>query len=379
MNRLCQGHQCRAIAPLQHCASLYFRYGFNFPSDGAQMDNTFNLPRRKLLLGSLAAMGTVGSAGLVSIKALGADQALVNLQLGYNAGGDQIAEVAAKQMGYFAEEGISLAIQPGGPSVDGLAIVASGRFEIGEISSSPAIMMAVSQGIPIRCFAAGLQRHPYAYFSLKQNPVHIPEDLIGKRVGVPPTGVVLLRLLLAKNKIAEEKVTVVPIGGDMSPLLTGRVDVVTGWLTNVPSLKVLGADHVSLSLWDAGVHLYAWPYYATHTTLESHADTLVRFVRATARGWHLCRTEPEKAVELLLKEYPQLNRDDERAALAVKVQYAFNDETNLSGWATMNAQRWLQQITQFDQLGQFASKAPAVSDVVTMTILEKTNTQRRAV
>ena len=343
------------------------------------MDCRFSLRRRKLVLGSLATAGAAATGSLATVQALGAEEGLINLQLGYIAGADQIAEVTARAMGYFKDEGLSLAIQPGGPSVDGLAIVASGRFEVGEISSSPAIMLATSQGIPIQSFAAGLQRHPYGYFSLKKNPVRTPQDFIGKRVGVAPTGVILLRLLLAKNKIPEKEVTIVPIGGDMSSLLTGRVDAVTGWLSNISSLRALGDERVDLTLWDAGVHLYAWPYYATQSTLETRPDLLVRFLRATARGWHVCRTQPDRAIEYLLKDYPQLNREDERAALAIKLQCALDDETAANGWGTMSTDRWRQQITQFDQLGQFSGHVPVVSEVMTTAILEKTRSVRMAV
>ena len=59
----------------------------------------------------------------------------------------------------------------------------------------------------------------------------------------------------------------------MTPLLTGQVDVVTGWLTNTTALKALGADRVDLRLWDTGVQLYALPYYATTKTLKDQPDT----------------------------------------------------------------------------------------------------------
>ena len=343
------------------------------------MHYRFNLPRRKLVLGSLATLGVAATGSLATVQALGAEDGLINLQLGYIAGADQIAEVTARAMGYFKDEGLTLAIQPGGPSVDGLAVVASGRYEVGEISSSPSIMLATSQGIPIQSFAAGLQRHPYGYFSLKKNPVRTPQDFIGKRVGVAPTGVILLRLLLAKNKIPENQVTIIPIGGDMSPLLTGRADVVTGWLSNTSSLRALGDERVGLTLWDAGVHLYAWPYYATQSTLQTRPDLLVRFLRATARGWHVCRTQPDRAIDYLMKDYPQLNREDERAALAIKLQCALDDETVANGWGTMSAERWQQQITQFDQLGQFSGHVPMVNEVMTTAILDKTRSVRMAV
>ena len=72
------------------------------------------------------------------------------------------ARSCAKQLGYYEQEGIELAIQPGGPNIDGVAVVASGRFEVGQVSSSPSLMLAASQDIPIKCFAAGAQKHPYA-------------------------------------------------------------------------------------------------------------------------------------------------------------------------------------------------------------------------
>jgi len=84
-------------------------------------------------------------------------------------------------MGFYAQEGIELKIESGGPSTDGVAVVASGRFEVGQISSSPSIMLAASQGLPIKCFATGLQQHPYCFFSLKKNPVRTVKDMAGKK------------------------------------------------------------------------------------------------------------------------------------------------------------------------------------------------------
>jgi NitT/TauT family transport system substrate-binding protein len=210
-----------------------------------------------------ATAGAAATAPFVSVSALGQGKPVVNLQLGWLLSGNQIGEVCAKAMGYYDAEGIELKFQAGGPSIDGVAVVAAGRFEVGQVSSSPSLMLAASQDIPIVCFATGAQEHPYTFFSLKKNPVREPKDLVGKKVGIQATGVILLRALLAKNSIPEKDVTIVTIGADMAPLLTGQVDVVTGWLTNTTALKVLGPDRVDMRLWDTGVKLYALPYYAT--------------------------------------------------------------------------------------------------------------------
>jgi NitT/TauT family transport system substrate-binding protein len=219
-----------------------------------------SIDRRKLLLYGAA---LTGGGVFLDFAAFSETRPVVNLQLGWILGGNQVGEVCAKALGFYEQEGIDLAIQPGGPNIDGVAVVASGRYEAGQVSSSPSLMLAVSQDIPVVCFGVGAQEHPYTFFSLPRSPVRKPADMAGKRIGIQATGVILLKAMLAKNNVPVKDVGIIPIGADMSPLLTGQVDVVTGWLTNTTALKVLGPDRIDLRLWDTGVRLYGLPYYAT--------------------------------------------------------------------------------------------------------------------
>ena len=260
------------------------------------MNPSPSLTRRQLVACGAAA----GAGAFLSLSAHGQGKAKINMQLGWIAGGNQIGEVVAKRLGYYDTEGIDFSIQPGGPSIDGVAIVASGRYEVGQVSSSPSNMLAVSQDLPIQVFATGLQQHPYTFFSLKKNPIRTPKDMVGKKIGIQSTGMVLLRALLAKNKIDEKSMTIIPIGSDMTPLLTGQVDTVTGWLTNTTALKPLGAERVDMRLWDTGVRLYALPYYATTEMIRTKPELLQRFLRATARGWAYANKNRDAAVELLM-------------------------------------------------------------------------------
>lgn len=340
------------------------------------MTSTVNSQRRQIVKASLLAGGLAATGGLVSVRANAADKKTVNLQLGWIAGGNQVGEVVAKRLGYYDAEGINLVIQPGGPNVDGVAVVASGRNELGQVSSSPSIMLAVSQGLPIKCFAVGAQRHPYSYFSLPKNPVRKPADLIGKKVGVQSTAMILLKALLAKNKINEKDVNAIPIGADMTPLMTGQVDVVSGWLTNTTALKVLGKDRIDMTLWDSGVRLYALPYYATVKTLQTDPHVLEGFLRATARGWHYADANRDQATDMLIKEYPNLNREDERVALDMMLKYSFGELTKAQGWGAMDPEVWQEQISMYSQLGQFTAKTPKLDDVITLDLLKATQAAR---
>jgi NitT/TauT family transport system substrate-binding protein len=333
--------------------------------------------RRRAVLSTGAAATAFAAAGLLPSGGFAqAKTQTINLQLGWLAGNNQIGEVSARHMGYFEEEKLNIVIQPGGPSIDGVAIVASGRHEIGQVSSSPSLMLAASQKIPVKCFASGLQQHPYAYFSLPKKPVRSPKDLVGKKVGVQATAKILLSALLKKHGIAEKDLEIVIIGSEMTPILTGQTDVVSGWITNTTTLKPLGADRIDLRLWDTGVRLYALPLYATKDTLEKKPDMLAAFLRATSRGWEYAYKNTEKAVDLLIKDYPNLTRADEIEGVKALMGFAFNENTKTNGWGAFDPAIWQEQIALYDGLKQFTAGAPKLDDVITTSILDATKSVR---
>jgi NitT/TauT family transport system substrate-binding protein len=315
-----------------------------------------------ILPGTLLRVGRVSAAG----------ETVVNMQLGWIAGNGQLGEIAASELGYFAEEGLALEITPGGPNIDGVASVYSGSAQVGQISSSPSIMLARSEGVPIKCIAAGYQQHPFTYFSLPDNPIREPKDMIGKTIGTNGTARILLSALLAKNNIPEGEVEVVVTGTDMGPLLTGQVDAITGWQTNVSALSILGKDRVDLRLWDTGIQLYANPYYVTDAMLDEHNDQLVGFVRAASRGWGWAYENREAAVDLLIKRYPNLDRAAELQAVGPIMDYTFNAATEAHGWGQMERQKWQDQIDTYAALGQFKAAVPTVDEVMTTAVLDAT-------
>lgn len=295
----------------------------------------------------------------------------VTYQLGWLADNGVLGEVVAKRMGWYEEEGIVLKIDPGGPSIDGVAQVASGRALIGQLSSSPSAMLAVSQGIPLQVFAVGTPEHPYAFFSKGDTPLSSPQDMRGLVVGTQATGVILVEALLAANGMTRDDLgSLETVGGDITPLLTDQVDVFTGWVTNVGQLSQV-PDRNTLRLWDAGVPLYAHIYYAATDTIENNPEVLAGWLRATARGWAFATENPEEAVQMLIDEYPDLEFESQLAGAQILLGIKENAGVEaLGGFGWFDLDVWQEQIDRWDNLGQFDADAPALDRVVTTAILE---------
>lgn len=340
--------------------------------------NTFSTDRRRFLKGAAALGGLAFAGSFIDVsKASSQSPANVRMQLGWLASNGLIGELVAANKGFYQDLGIELEVVPGGPNVDGVAGVAAGQSTIGQVSSSPSIMLARSAGIPIKAFAAGYHTHPFTYFSLESDPIREPRDMIGKTIATQPTAFILARALLALHEIPESDVELVNMGSDMNQLLTGQAQAVTGWLTNTQALAILGEDRVDMRLWDTGIQLYANVYYTTDRVLEESHDVVENFVRGSAKGWAYARDNQEEAVDILVGAYPNLDRDAEMAAVASVMDFSFGPATDANGWGAMNRENWEAQIGSYSALDQFQGDVPEVDEVMTLSVLEATDADRR--
>lgn len=336
--------------------------------------------RRRFLKGAAALGGLAATQSLISVApALGQSMTKVRMQLGWLASNGLIGEVTAQKKRFYAEQGVELEIIPGGPNVDGVAGVAAGRATLGQTSSSPSVMLARSAGIPVKAIAAGYQKHPFTYFSLADNPIREPRDMIGKTIATQPTAFILARALLAKNGISEDQVKLVNMGSDMNQLLTGQADAVTGWLTNNNALKILGEDRVDMMLWDTGIQLCANVYYAPDQTINETPEVLEKFLRGSALGWGYARENPDEAVRILVEAYPNLDLESELEAVGSVLNFSFGETTKAHGWGTMSRENWQDQVDTYASLNQFKGTIPTVDDVMTLSILEATSDTRMKV
>jgi NitT/TauT family transport system substrate-binding protein len=335
--------------------------------------------RRSFLKGS-AALGLIAAGPGVSIlipTGSRADTAKVVIQYDWLMSNGQIGDVVAVQKGYFRDQGLEVEMSPGGPNAATLAPVISGQAQIAQFSGVSQLLLARAAGAPIRLFATGYQQAPFAYFSLPKAPVHKPEDLYGKRIGIQPTARATLDALIAKAKLDVSKLNISTMGFDMTPLAEGQLDVVTGWVTNTQALSVIGPDRITMMESAAGIIDPGEVYFATEAGLEKNADVLARFLTAVAKGWGFTHEHPAEAVEIIVNAYPNLDLAVEKQTVPLVLDLSFDANTKLSGWGSFKPSDIGNQIGLMDEIGMFkGATKPVLSESMTTEILERTAADR---
>jgi ABC-type nitrate/sulfonate/bicarbonate transport system substrate-binding protein len=284
----------------------------------------------------------------------------VTIQLGWLANAEYMGEFVAADAGYFEQEGLACTIIPGGPSASIPPLVQSGKVLIG-FESTDAIARARLHGAQLKVVGVTLQRNPTSIMSLASSPVRKPQDLIGRRLGVPQSNRTTVKGFLKANGIDIAQVTIVPVQNDPAPLVNGEVDAVVSFLTSQPiQLRLRGVDTVSLVMSDYHYSIWADCVVVSEATL---ADPLargkvVRALRAMIRGWQAALDDPARGAHLAVTRFGrQLNLDEKAQALSAEalVPLVLTPETRKNGLFTMSPEGMAANVDALRAVGIDAS------------------------
>ena len=216
---------------------------------------------------------------------------------------------AAIDQGYFAAEGIDADFEAGGPGSDGTAAVAAGQVMTSDGDVESTIRSRIN-GIPVKAFAAIMQKAPGAIMSLSSKPIKTLADFPGKTIALPNATRPQMDVLLKAAGIDPKSVNYVPVGTDPGILAAGQVDGYYGWATNQGvMLKVRGVDIVTAYMNDLGLPGYAGVIFATDESIDKKSDLLVRWLKAEVKGWQWFLDNPEAMAKLMVDKYGQRGLD----------------------------------------------------------------------
>jgi NitT/TauT family transport system substrate-binding protein len=315
----------------EHAGLLNHRDGM----EGVSMFRKFILTAMGAAL-ALSACNATGSNPPVELTK-------ISLPMGYIPNIQFAPFYVAIEKGYFHEAGMDVELDYKFET-DGVALVGAGDLPFAIVSGEQ-VLLARAQGLPVTYVAAWYQEYPVSIVAKSELEILIPQDLKGKKVGLPGlfgANYVGLRALLFEAKMSESDVTLDSIGFNQVELLAaGEQDVVVGYAANEPiQLRARGIPVTEIRVANY-VQLASNGILANEKVITENPDLVRRFVGAFLKGLADTIADPEEAFELSKSHIPnfaELDADVQREVLATSIEQWKAERLGLSdpqAWENM--------------------------------------------
>ena len=334
------------------------------------------LARRGFLRGMAATGLGAGLAGITSASwrhpAEAAAMATLSVQSLWINDAEFAGYFVAQDRKYYTQFGVNQKWIPGGPAIDPQAVVAAGRADIGISGGGDFLMLFRAKGAPVVAIGTMYQKSPAGLMSLPSKPIRRPKDLIGKRIGLQQGARPAFDAILAANHLSPDQMTFVTVGFDPSPLTSGQVDAYWAYATNQPIILAdQGVKTVFMYASDWGYYFYTDVIFVTEHTLARHEDALVRWLRASIKGWEVALADPVTSGKTVMKyAAPGLKLKDQITQSRVQRPLMTGPLTMKKGLFWMDLSYWQQGMEVLVRTKRL-SKPLDVHKMVTNRLLEK--------
>lgn len=246
--------------------------------------------------------------GLWASAAAAADD--LTLQLKWVTQAQFAGYYVALDKGFYSDEDLDVTIKPGGPDVAPTQVLAGGGADV-TVEWMPAALSAREKGLPMVNIAQPFKSSGMMLTCRKDAGVTSVEDFPGKTLGVWFFGnefpfLSWMSQLGIPTDGSDAGVTVLKQGFNVDPLLQGQAACVSTMTYNeywqVIDAGLMPEDLQVFKYEDQGVATLEDGLYVLEDKLSDPAevDKLVRFVRASMKGWKYAESNPDEAAEIVL-------------------------------------------------------------------------------
>ncbi len=267
----------------------------------------------------------------------------VTVVMGYIPNVQYAPFFVADEKGYFAQEGIKVNYN-WGFEFDGVKLVGANQADFAIVTGDQ-ILQARAQNIPLVYIGNWYNAFPISVASLAEKNIKTPQDLVGKKVGLPGlfgASYTAWRALLYTQNITEQSVNVENIGFTQAQALNqGTVDAAVVYANNEPvQLQLAGKAVNQINTWQYA-QLVGNGVATNETTRADRPNVARGFVHALLRGVQDTLNNPDEALQITVKRVPEAggeNLTTSKAVLNASIPLWKNTrlgETRLADWQAM--------------------------------------------
>ena len=251
---------------------------------------------------------SAAALGLAASVANAADD--VTLQLKWVTQAQFAGYYVALDKGFYADEGLNVTIKPGGPDIAPAQVIAGGGADV-VLDWMPSALASREKGLALVNIAQPFKSSGMMLTCRKDAGVSSPEDFAGKTLGVwffgneYPFLSWMNKLGLATDG-SDGGVTVLKQGFNVDPILQGQAACVSTMTYNeywqIIDAGLTPEELTVFKYEDQGVATLEDGMYVMEENLKDAAfqDKMVRFVRASMKGWKWAESNPDDAAMIVL-------------------------------------------------------------------------------
>jgi NitT/TauT family transport system substrate-binding protein len=250
----------------------------------------------------------------------------------------------ALEKSYFRQEGIEVEFDYINET-DCVTQVGAGEQPFAVVSGEQ-VLLAREKGLPVVYAMGWWNSYPVAVVALEKSGIKTPQDLKGKKVGIPMlsgASYIGYRALLDAEGISENEMTLEAIGYTLvDTLATGKVDAAVGYANNEPiQLEALGYRVNVIRVADY-VDLASNGLLTNDNILKENPDLVRGMIRAILRGVEDTIADPDGAYRISQKfvDIPPEKEPVQKQVLAATIEFWKMDKlgwSDLSAWQNMEA------------------------------------------
>ena len=252
------------------------------------------------------------TATALSFSAMAAQAAdKVTLQLKWVTQAQFAGYYVAKDKGFYEAEGIDIEIKPGGPDIAPAQVLAGGGADV-VLDWMPSALATREKGVPLVNIAQPFKSSGMMLTCRKDSGITSPADFKGKTLGVWFFGneypfLSWMSKLGIKTDGSEGGVKVLKQGFNVDPILQKQAACVSTMTYNeywqIIDAGLSADDLITFKYEDEGVATLEDGIYVLEDNLKDAAfkDKMVRFVRASMKGWKYAESNSDEAAEIVLE------------------------------------------------------------------------------
>jgi NitT/TauT family transport system substrate-binding protein len=251
----------------------------------------------------------LGAMAFAAVPAANAQEVI--LQLKWVTQAQFAGYYVAQDQGFYEEEGLDVTIKAGGPDIAPVQVLVGGGADV-VIDWMPSALAAREKGVPLVNIAQPFKSSGMMLTCRKDSGIVTPADFPGNTLGVwffgneYPFLSWMSQLGIPTNGGADG-VEVLKQGFNVDPILQGQAACVSTMTYNeywqIIDAGLTPDDLVTFKYEDEGVATLEDGLYVLEDRLADpeFADEMVRFVRASMKGWKWAEENPDAAADIVLE------------------------------------------------------------------------------